>query len=112
VLANLAVAVVIPPITLLGTGAAAVVALWPAGAGLLIRFTGPEVWWLLQVAESAAALPGAAVPVPSGWSGLATVGAAAVAAVVLWRWRWFRLALTGCLLCAVAWSVSGVVSGP
>lgn len=112
VLANLAVAVVIPPITVLGTAAAAVVALWPAGAGLLIRFTGPEVWWLLRVAESAAALPGAAVPVPSGWAGLIAVGAAGVAAVVLWRWRWFRLAATGCLLCAVAWSVSGVVSGP
>jgi competence protein ComEC len=112
VLANLAVAVVIPPITVLGTAAAALVALWPAGAGLLIRFTGPEVWWLLRVAESAAALPGAAVPVPSGWAGLITVGAAAVAAVVLWRWRWFRLAAAGGLLCTVAWSVSGVVSGP
>lgn len=112
VLANVAVAVVIPPITVLGTGAAALVTLWPAGAGLLIRFTGPEVWWLLKVAGAAAAVPGAAVPVPSGWSGLAAVGAAAVAAVVLWRRHWFRLASTGCLLCAVAWSVSGVVSGP
>lgn len=112
VLANLAVAVVIPPITVLGTAAAALVALWPAGAGLLIRFTGPEVWWLLRVAEWAAALPGAAVPVPSGWAGLVTVGVAGVAAVVLWRWRWFRLAAIGCLLCAAAWSVSGLVSGP
>ena len=112
VLANLAVALVIPPITVLGTAAAALVALWQAGAGLLIRFTGPEVWWLLRVAERAAALPGAAVPVPAGWAGVLTVGAAAVAAVVLWRWRWFRLAAAGCLVCAAAWSVSGVVSGP
>ena len=112
VLANLAVALVIPPITVLGTAAAALVSLWPAGAGLLIRFTGPEVWWLLRVAERAAALPGAAVPVPAGWAGVLTVGAAAVAAVVLWRWRWFRLAAAGCLVCAAAWSVSGVVSGP
>jgi len=112
VLANLAVALVIPPITVLGTAAAALVSLWPAGAGLLIRFTGPEVWWLLRVAEHAAALPGAAVPVPAGWAGLLTVGAAAVAAVVLWRWRWFRLAAAGCLVCAAAWSVSGLVSGP
>ena len=112
VLANLAVALVIPPITVLGTAAAELVALWPAGAGLLIRFTGPEVWWLLRVAERAAALPGAAVPVPAGWAGVLTVGAAAVAAVVLWRWRWFRLAAAGCLVCAAAWSVSGVVSGP
>ena len=49
--ANLAVAVVIPPITVIGTAAAALTALWPASAQLLIRFTGPELWWLLKVAH-------------------------------------------------------------
>lgn len=112
VIANLAVALMVPPITVLGTAAAALVALWPWAACLLIRFTGPEVWWLLRVAQAAAGLPGAAVPVPSGWAGVATVGGAAGLAVVLWRWRWFRLAAGGGLLCAVAWSVSGVVGGP
>ncbi len=42
VLANLAVAPIIPPITVLGTAAAALCPLWPTGADLLIRFTGPE----------------------------------------------------------------------
>ena len=83
--ANLAVAPVIPPITVLGTAAAALCPLTPAVAGLLIRLTGPELWWLLTVAEFAAAIPGAAVPVPSGWLGLVTVGAAAAAAVLLWN---------------------------
>ncbi|MEI6253465.1 MAG: ComEC/Rec2 family competence protein [Mycobacteriaceae bacterium] len=109
VLANLSAAVVIPPITVLGTAAAAVVCLWAPLAGLLIRFTGPEVWWLLNVAHAAGRLPGAAVPVPSGWAGFATVGGVTVAAVVLWRWRWFRLACGAAALCLAAWSVSGVV---
>ncbi|AQT79498.1 competence protein [Mycolicibacterium litorale] len=85
VLANLAVAVVIAPITVLGTAAAAVCWLWPPAGGLMIRFTGPELWWLLRVAESAAALPGAAVPVPAGPVGVVLVGVATVVAAALWR---------------------------
>ena len=112
VVANLAVALVIPPITVLGTAAAAVVGLWPAAAGLLIRFTGPELWWLLRVAHAAAHLPGASVAVPSGWAGVVTVGCAAGTAVLLWRWRWFRLTAAAFLLCALAWSVSGLVGSP
>ena len=112
VITNLIVAPVIPPITVFGTAAAALSTLWPAAADLLIRFTGPEVWWLLHCAQAAAALPGAAVAVPSGWPGIAAVGCAAVGAVVLWRWRWFRLGVATGLLCALAWSVSGVVGGP
>lgn len=112
VIANLVVAPVIPPITVLGTAAAALCPVWPAAGGLLIRFTGPEVWWLVHIAHGAAALPGAAVAVPSGWPGLATVGIAALASVVLWRRRWFRLGMVGGLLCVAAWSVSGLVGGP
>jgi len=112
VIANLVVSPVIPPITVLGTAAAALCPVWPAAGDLLIRFTGPELWWLLRVAHCAASVPGAAIPVPSGWGGLAAVGAAAVGAVVLWRWRWFRLSAAGGLLCGVAWSVAGVVGGP
>ncbi len=111
VIANLAVALVIPPITLLGTAAAALCPLWPSAAGLLIRFTGPEVWWLLRVAATGAAIPGAAVPVPSGWAGLVTVGGSSVAAVVLWRRRWFRILAAGVALCAIAWSVSEAFVG-
>jgi len=110
VLANLSVAVVIPPITVLGTAAAALVCLWPPIAGLLIRFTGPEVWWLSHVAHTAGRLPAAAVAVPSGWAGFATVGALTAASVVLWRWRWFRLGAGVAALCLIAWSASGLVS--
>ncbi len=117
--ANLAVAPVIAPITVLGSAAAVLDPLWPAGARLLIRFTGPELWWVLGVARWAAAVPAATAPVPSGASGVLVVGGATtvllVAARLLWRWRWFRAAsgIAGGLLlaCPLAWSVSGWV-GP
>lgn len=112
VVANLLVAVMIPPITVLGTAAAAVCPLWPGAAELLIRFTGPELWWLLSVAHRSAALPGASIAVPAGWAGMATVGAAAAATVLLRRRRWFRRTVGVAALCAVAWSVSGLVGGP
>jgi competence protein ComEC len=108
--ANLVVAPVIAPITVLGSAAAALCLLWAPGAQLLIRFTGPELWWVLCVAQSAAHLPAATVPVPAGVAGVLTVAAAAATAVVLWRWRWFRAAAGAVLavlcLCALAWTIA------
>ncbi|MFV0495982.1 ComEC/Rec2 family competence protein [Mycobacterium sp.] len=115
VAANLLVAPVIATITVLGTAAAAWAVLWPGCAGLLIRFTGPEVWWVLRVAHWAARVPGAGVSVPSGVAGLAVVGGATVLILVLWRWHWFRatvlwtaVAVAGTL---AAWSVSDAAAG-
>jgi competence protein ComEC len=107
VAANLAVAVVIPPITILGTCAAALASSAPDVAGLVVRFTGPALWWLLRVAHVAAAAPGAAVPVPSGLAGVMCVSAAGLAAVVLWRWRWGRVVLAACACCVLAWTAAG-----
>ncbi len=86
VVANLAVAPVIPPITVIGTAAAALCTLWPAGAEVLIRFTGPEVWWLLSVSRWAARMPAASVAVPSGLAGVLTVGAGVLVVVAVWHW--------------------------
>jgi len=86
VAANLVVGPVVPPITLVGTAAAALCPLWPAGAQLLIRFTGPEVWWLTRVAHWAAAMPAAAIPVPSGLTGVGIVGVGAVIVAAVWHW--------------------------
>lgn len=109
--ANLAVAALIAPITVLGTAAAALCLFWPSGAQLLIRFTGPELWWLLRIAHWAANIPAASVPVPAGIAGVLTVGAAGLLTVLFWRWRWFRagLALAACAL--FAWSLSGLLTG-
>ncbi len=115
VVANLAVAAMIAPITVLGSAAAVLCVLWPAGGHLLIRFTGPELWWVLSVAHWAAGVPAATVPVPAGVPGLLVVAAVTVLVVVLWRWRWFRVtmgsALAVALICLLAWSLSGLV-GP
>jgi competence protein ComEC len=111
VVANLAVAAVIPPITVVGTAAAAVCPLWPAGGQLLIRFTGPELWWLLRVARSAASVPGASVSVPSGLLGVVCVAAAGLAAVLSWRWRWVRITTGAVVICLLAWTVSGLSGG-
>jgi len=107
--ANLAVAAVIAPITVLGSAAAVACLLWPAVAQLLIRFTGPELWWVLRVAHWAAGVPLATVPVPAGGPGVLVVGASAVLVVTLWRWRWFRGATALAAMVALAWSLSGLV---
>jgi competence protein ComEC len=109
--ANLAVAVLIAPITVLGTTAAALGLVWPGGAHLLIRFTGPELWWLCTVAHHAAGIPNATVPVPTGGVGVVSVALIGVTVVVLWRYRWFRRTLAAALVCLLAWSISGVLSG-
>jgi competence protein ComEC len=120
VAANLAVAAVIAPITVLGSAAAVLCMLWPAGAQLLIRFTGPEVWWVRSVAHWAAGVPAATLPAPAGLPGVVVVGGVTVLVLTLWRWRWFRLSLrfsaVAGALCLLAWSfaesVSGIVSTP
>jgi len=109
--ANLVVAPVIPPITVLGTAAAALAVCWPGAAVLLIRFTGPELWWLLGVTRWAAGAPGATVPVPAGVGGVLVIGLAGVATVLVWRSRWRRGALVVALVCLVAWAIADLSVG-
>lgn len=109
--ANLAVAALVAPITVLGTAAAAVCMCWPPGAQLLIRFTGPEVWWLLRIAHWAASVPAASLPVPAGMPGVLAVGAVGLLAVLLWRWRWFRTGMALAAAALLAWSLSGLLTG-
>ena len=84
--ANLVVAPVIVPITVLGTAAAPLAVCWPGAAELLIRFTGPELWWLLGVTRWASGAPGATVPVPAGVGGVLVIGLAGIATVLVWRY--------------------------
>ncbi|OBB71944.1 ComEC/Rec2 family competence protein [Mycobacterium sp. 852014-52144_SCH5372336] len=111
VAANVAVAPVIPPITVLGTAAAGLGGIWPAGADLLIRFTGPEVWWLLHVARWAAGVPGSTVSVPSGLPGVMLTAGVGVAVVLAWRFRFVRIAAGAATMCLLAWTVSGLSAG-
>ena len=118
VLANLAVSMLVAPITVLGSAAAALGGLWPAGAEVLIRFTGPELWWLVHVARWAAGapaatvpVPAATVPVPAGTVGVVGVAAVAVLIVVSWRWRWCRGVVAVSAACLLAWSLAEVLTG-
>lgn len=94
VFANLVAAPVIAPVTVLGTAAAGLCLPAPGVAGFLIRFTGPEVWWLLRVAHVAAGIPAATLPVPSGVAGVFAVGAAGVLAVLLVFRPWHHSRVT------------------
>lgn len=109
--ANLAVAALIAPITVLGSAAGALCLSWPTAAQLLIRFTGPELWWVLRIAHWAAGVPAASMPVPSGIPGVLLVGAAAVLTAVLWRRRWFRAGMAVAAAGLLAWSLSGLLVG-
>ena len=118
VAANLAAAAAIAPITVLGSAAAALCMVWPAGAQLLIRFTGPELSLVLGVAHWAAGVPMATISVPTGVPGVLAVGGATVLvsllAVLLWRWRWFRTSMRLIAwaggFCLLAWSLSQFLS--
>lgn len=111
VAANLAVATVIAPITVAGSAAAGLCLWWPDGARLVIRFTGPEVWWVLRIAHWAGGVPGATVPVPAGPAGAVLVGAVSVLVVVLWRWRWWRAVIGVAGAGLLIWSLSGSGAG-
>ncbi|CDO89677.1 membrane metal-binding protein ComEC [Mycobacterium triplex] len=114
VAANLAAAPVVAPVTVLGSAAAVLCVLWPPGAQLLMRFTGPEVWWVAKVAHVAAHAPAATVPVPDGPAGVLLVGCSTALllalAAVLWRRPWFRASTRAAglvaVVCALAWSAS------
>ena len=65
--ANLAVAPVVPVVTVLGTLAAALGPVWDDGAVVLAAACGPALWWLETVANVAAGLPGS--PAQEGGAG-------------------------------------------
>ena len=69
VVANILVAPVIAPITVLGATAAVVATCWYPPAELILHCTGPPLWWLLTVATEAAGVPGALLTVPGGSPG-------------------------------------------
>lgn len=64
--ANVAVAPVVPVVTVLGTAAAALGPVWEGGAVLLARACGPALWWLETVAGVASGLPGSPPPPAPG----------------------------------------------
>ncbi|TLF54373.1 MBL fold metallo-hydrolase, partial [Nocardia cyriacigeorgica] len=85
VIANVLVAPVIAPITVIGAAGAVLASAWMPLAELALRCAAPPMWWMLSVAEYLAAIPGATVTVPGGSSG--GLIACAVVAAVIWLLR-------------------------
>lgn len=87
VVANLAVAPVIPALTVLSLGATLTSGAWADGAHLLVWCAQAATWWIEVVATSLARLPLSRVPWPSG-----AVGAALIVTVIVSLVRLPRLA--------------------
>ncbi|GAA3459211.1 DNA internalization-related competence protein ComEC/Rec2 [Saccharothrix longispora] len=109
--ANLLVAPVVAPVTVLGVVAAVLAPVHGAAARLVVEVAGPAAWWLIGVGRHAAAVPGAAVGWPEGWSGGAALAAVVVLGCVLVRWRRVRaLVVAGAVGAALVVVPLGVVS--
>ncbi|MEV6430575.1 ComEC/Rec2 family competence protein [Nocardia sp. NPDC051463] len=85
VLANVLVAPVVAPITVLGAAGAVLSCIWQLPAEVVLRCAGPPMWWLLMIAERAAGIPGATIDMPGGLCGGSIT--AAVVAVFVWSLR-------------------------
>ncbi|MFD3747212.1 ComEC/Rec2 family competence protein [Nocardia sp. NPDC058633] len=86
IVANALVAPVVGLITVIGAVGAVVACGWSDGAVWVLWCARPPMWWLLGVADRAAAVPGAVVAVPGGAAGglVATVVVVAVVAALRW----------------------------
>ncbi|MEU4598576.1 ComEC/Rec2 family competence protein [Nocardia sp. NPDC023988] len=102
VAANALVAPVVGVITVIGAVGAVVACLWVDAAVWVLWCARPPLWWLLGVAEHAAALPGAAVTVQSGTAAGLVAAALMIVLVAALRWsRARRLLAVVCLGIAV-----------
>lgn len=90
VAANILVAPVVAPITVLGAAAAVVATCWHPPAEVILRATGPPLWWLVTVAAEGAAVPGAVVTVAGGASGGLGAAVLVAAGILLLRLRGAR----------------------
>jgi competence protein ComEC len=83
--ANLAAAVLVPPVTLLGTAAVPLVPLVPGPAAALMVVAGSCAGGVAGVARFFASLPGAALPWPEGIFGLCTMALFSVVSLAALR---------------------------
>ncbi|MBM7460305.1 ComEC/Rec2 family competence protein [Rhodococcus coprophilus] len=102
VAANILVAPVVAPLTVLGSGVA-VAATAHSGAGeVLATVAAPFLWWMLGIAERAAAVPSAEVAVPEGATGAVLVGVVASVICCAARYGRVRVVVGVALLAAAA----------
>lgn len=90
IVANILVAPVVAPITVVGAVTAVLAAVWAPAAALVVRIAGPPLWWLLEVADRSADIPGATVAVGGGLPGAVLVAVGLVIVGLAARFRWSR----------------------
>ncbi|MEO6082144.1 MAG: DNA internalization-related competence protein ComEC/Rec2 [Umezawaea sp.] len=98
VLANMLVAPVVAPATVLGVLAAVVAPVHQGAARLLVEVAGPEASWLITVGRRAAEVPSASVHWPDGWFGGLLLTAVLLLAYALLRARRTRALLAAALV--------------
>lgn len=103
IVANVLVAPAVAPITVVGAATAVLAVVWLPAAALLVRVAGPPLWWLLEVADRAAAVPGGNLAVRNGLGGAVIVAVGIAVAVLAARHPWSRR-----MLLAVAVGVAAV----
>ena len=104
VAANVLVAPVLPPLTVLGTLVAVTASVVPWAGEVLARGTGPLLWWLVTVADRAAAMPSAELEVPDGPTGALVAAVLVAGAWLLTRHRRARIvALVVAVAVAAVW---------
>lgn len=82
IVANVLVAIVVAPITIVGASAALLATVWEPLASLAIRLTGIPLWWLLSVARAAGGVPWGSFPMARGPTGAAIVASVLVLTMV------------------------------
>src|SRR5262249_14499641 len=97
VVANLLVAPVVAPITLLGVLTALSSTVNDSAAELVAWLAGPAVGWLVAVAHWGAGVPAGALAWPAGLWGAALLTAVLVAVLCVARWRRLRLVVLAVL---------------
>lgn len=104
--ANLLVTPVIAPATVFGALTTVIAPIASGPAGLVCLLAGPELEWVLLIAERAASIPGAAFDWPSGAGGGAMLAVLVIIGLIVLRGRRIRL------LAAVAVLLAALVVVP
>ncbi|RRQ25772.1 ComEC family competence protein [Rhodococcus sp. Eu-32] len=100
VLANIVVAPVVAPITVVGATAATIAPVSIGLAALVLELASAPLWWLIAVAHWAASAPGGALVVPDGIAGAGLVLGGTLVVLVALRCRPIRWVCG--VLCAAA----------
>lgn len=106
VVANVLVAPVVAPITVVGVGTALIAAVSITSAELVAQLASAPLWWLISVAEQAASVPAAGIATPDGPRGAISVVIGTIVLLVALRSTMIRWVAATIVIAALAlWTV-------